>query len=66
MKLWVGFALAMLGVASIITAIVWQQVLCFQRFGVIFNEVFIPHWSALLYLGIIPIGIGYFIARKDL
>lgn len=64
MKFWVGFALVVLGVISIIIAVIWQQVLCFQQFGVIFDEVFIPHWSALFYLGVIPIGIGYFIAKE--
>ena len=65
MKFWFGFALAMLGVVSIIIAVIWQQVLCFQQFGVIFDEVFILHWSALFYLGVIPIRIGYFIAKEN-
>ncbi len=65
MKFWFGFSLAMLGLISIVVAIVWQQVLCFQRFGVIFDEIFIPHWSALFYLGAIPALIGYFIAKND-
>lgn len=64
-KYWFGIALIMLGLASFIIAIVWQQVLCFQRFGAIFDEVFIPHWSAFFYLGFIPMGIGYVLANDE-
>lgn len=59
MKIWIGIVLELLGIACIIYAVVWQQVLCFQMFGVIFEKVFIPHWSALFYLGVIPLGAGF-------
>ena len=60
-----GAILILIGLASVITAIVWQQILIFQKYGVLFGgdgfSIFIPHWSALLYLGIIPLFIGYLI-----
>lgn len=64
MKFWLGCALVIFGLICIVIAIVWQQVLCFQKFGVIFDEIFIPHWSAFFYLGVIPGAIGYFIAKE--
>lgn len=60
MKFWIGTALVLLGFGCILTAVIWQQVLCYQMFGIVFNtdKFFIPHWSALLYLGAIPMIAG--------
>lgn len=67
MKFWIGIILVILGLGCVVTAIVWQQVLCYQMFGVVFNtdNMFIPHWSALFYLGIIPVIIGWVMANLD-
>ena len=54
----IGIILLVAGFACVLAACVWQQVLCYQKFGFIFAELFIPHLSALLYLGAIPMGIG--------
>lgn len=37
---------------------IWQQVLCYQMFGAIFERVFIPHYSAWLYCGCVPVTVG--------
>ena len=58
MKFWIGIILCLLGLGCVGCAVVWQQVLCYQMFGAIFEKVFIPHWSALLYLGVIPMIVG--------
>ena len=65
MKFWIGIILCLLGLGCVGSAVVWQQVLCYQMFGVVFQKVFIPHWSALLYLGIIPLCIGWAMANMD-
>lgn len=65
MKFWIGIILCLLGLGFIICAVIWQQVLCYQMFGVVFKQVFIPHWSAWLYLGVIPSCIGWVIANID-
>lgn len=57
-KIWIGIVLIVLGGACAIAAIIWQQVLCYQMFGAIFDHIFIPHYSAWLYCGCIPIVIG--------
>ena len=54
-----------MGLGCVGCAVVWQQVLCYQMFGVVFQKVFIPHWSALFYLGIIPLCIGWAMANMD-
>ena len=58
-----GIALFIIGIGCIITATVCQQILIYQKFGVIFGgdnfTIFIPHWSAWFYLGIIPTFLGY-------
>ena len=65
MTFWIGIILCLLGLGCVGCAVVWQQVLCYQMFGVVFQKVFIPHWSALLYLGIIPLCIGWAMANMD-
>ena len=65
MKFWIGIILCFIGLGCVGCAVVWQQVLCYQMFGVVFQKVFIPHWSALLYLGIIPLCIGWAMANMD-
>ena len=55
MRFWIAVVLGVVGIGCILTAAIWQQVLCYQTFGVIFDKVFIPHWSALFYLGVIPL-----------
>ena len=65
MKFWIGIILCFIGLGCMGCAVVWQQVLCYQMFGVIFQKVFIPHWSTLLYLGIIPLCIGWVMANID-
>ena len=66
MKYWIGAILFLIGLSTIISATVWQMTLCYQKFGVIFNGVSIPHWSAWLYLGIIPMVTGTFMMKSDL
>ena len=65
MKFWIGIILCLLGLVCVGCAVVWQQVLCYQMFGVVFQKVFIPHWSALFYLGIIPLCAGLVMANMD-
>ena len=66
MKYWLGLILYLIGLGCIITAGIWQVVLCYQRFGVIFNGVSILHWSNWLYLGVIPMVTGTFMMKSDL
>lgn len=58
-----GIVFLVIGIACIIMATVWQQILIYQKFGVIFGgdnfTIFIPHWSAWFYLGVIPVFLGY-------
>lgn len=55
----IGLIVCVSGFCSILAAAIWQQVLCYQMFGAIFDSVFIPHYSAFLYLGIIPATVGW-------
>ena len=55
----IGIILLAIGFVCVLVAGIWQQVLCFQMFGVVFEHIFIPHISALLYLGIIPLCVGW-------
>lgn len=48
----IAVVLEIVGLISCIFAIVYQQVLCYQKFGVILEQVIIPHWSLIL----IPVG----------
>ena len=65
MKFWTGIILCFLGLGCVCCAVVWQLVLCYQMFGAVFQKVFIPHWSAFFYLGIIPLCIGWTMANLD-
>lgn len=65
MKFWIGALLTLIGMGCAVCAIVWQQILCYQTFGVVFEKVFIPHWSAWFYLGIIPVAIGSVMMNSD-
>ena len=55
--------LTLIGIVCVIIAIVWQQILIYQKYGFLFGSdgfsIFIPHWSAWFYLGIIPFLIGW-------
>ena len=65
MKFWIEIILCLLGLGCVSCAVVWQQVLCYQMFGVVFQKVFIPHWSAWFYLGIIPLCAGWVMVNMD-
>lgn len=54
----IGFILIILGLACCLVAFICQQVICYQTFGAIFEQVFIPHWSAWFYLGAVPLTSG--------
>lgn len=58
MRFVIGVILFLIGMGCVVAGAIWQQVLCYQMFGAIFEQVFIPHWSALLYLGAIPMIVG--------
>lgn len=58
MRFVIGVILLLIGFVCIVAGAIWQQVLCYEMFGAIFEKVFIPHWSALLYLGAIPMTLG--------
>lgn len=58
MRFVIGVILLLIGLGCVVAGAIWQQVLCYQMFGVIFQKVFIPHWSAWLYLGAIPMMVG--------
>lgn len=58
MRFVVGVILLLIGTCCVVAGGIWQQILCYQMFGAIFEKVFIPHWSALLYLGVIPMMVG--------
>lgn len=60
----IGAILFVVGLACVLAAFIWQQILCYQKFGFIFAELFIPHLSALLYLGAIPMGIGGYMLKE--
>ena len=60
-KFWIGIILFLVGIGCIIAALIWQQVLCYQMFGAIFDHIFIPHWSAWLYCGGVPAIVGLFL-----
>ena len=58
MRFVIGVILLLIGLGCVVTGAIWQQVLCYQMFGAMFETVFIPHYSALLYLGAIPMIVG--------
>lgn len=56
----IAITLAIIGIVSTGYAIIMQFVLSYQKFGVIITEnIIIPDWSLLGYLGIIPIAISW-------
>lgn len=56
-----GWILAILGCVCVISAFVIQIAVSLELYGVAFHSIIIKHWSLWLYLGIIPMFIGYFI-----
>lgn len=58
MRFVIGVILLLIGLGCIVAGAIWQQILCYEMFGAIFEEVFIPHWSALLFLGVVPMVVG--------
>ena len=58
MRFVIGVILLLIGLGCVVAGAIWQQVLCYQMFGAIFEKVFIPHYSAWLYLGAIPMIVG--------
>ena len=58
MRFVIGVVLLLIGLGCVVAGAIWQQVLCYQMFGAIFEKVFIPHYSAWLYLGAIPMIVG--------
>lgn len=58
MRFVIGVILLLIGIVCIVAGAIWQQILCYEMFGAIFEKVFIPHWSALLFLGAIPMVVG--------
>lgn len=66
MKEIIGAILLLFGMICLAIGGILQQVLCYQMFGAIFKQIFIPHWSALFYLGIIPMAIGSIMSGIEL
>jgi hypothetical protein len=58
MRFVIGVILLLIGLGCVVVGAIWQQILCYEMFGAIFEKVFIPHWSALFYLGAIPMVVG--------
>lgn len=58
LRIIIGIILTLIGIAMLFTAIIWQQILIYHKFGMIFEGIFIPHYSAWLYTGVIPLAIG--------
>ena len=58
LKIIIGIILTLIGIAMLFTAMIWQQILIYHKFGMIFEGIFIPHYSAWLYTGVIPLAIG--------
>ena len=56
-----GFIVFLLGALSMVFALIMQMILCYEKYGVILRLVFIPHWSNLFFLGIIPMELSQFI-----
>lgn len=65
MKINIAYILILIGLFCILFAEIMQCVVCVQMYGVIFKQVFIPHWSAWFFLGFIPIITGYTIIKFD-
>ena len=62
-----GFILLIVGIACVLFASIYQMVLVYRMFGFIVGgdvTFFIPHWSALFYLGIVPFIWGYLLIQE--
>lgn len=60
---WIGIMLICLGIICVLFALIYQMILSGAVYGIIFTgRIIIAHWSAWFFLGLIPMGIGYFIA----
>lgn len=64
MRLKIVIILFILGTTSVGFAWIMQCFICVQMYGVVFKQVFIPHWSSWFYLGIIPTFIGCFLVKE--
>lgn len=59
-----GWIITIISACCVIFAFIYQMVLIVEKFGFIIGgdiNIFIPHWSALFYLGAITIFLGLFI-----
>lgn len=54
-----SWVLAILGTVSILLGATIQTVVGLNTFGFSFEGIIVKHWSIFLYLGIIPVCIGY-------
>ena len=61
-----AIALIILGIVSIITGAIIQQIVIYRKIGIILGDAIIPHWSLFLYLGFIPSSVGYFLIKNKL
>ena len=59
--------LMLLGLGFILWASGYQAYLIWDRSGLIYlgDDLIIPHWSLLGYLGLIPLGIGYILMKHS-
>lgn len=60
-KFIISLILFIIGILSIIFALIMQAVLCYQKFGAVFENSFIPHWSAYFFFGVIPLFLSFLI-----
>lgn len=61
-----AIVLFLIGAAAVIYAQVMQCILSYHKFGVIISEhIFIPHWSAWFYFGIIPTAVAAIMMKLD-
>jgi len=58
-----GWILLFVGFGCVLFAVIEQQIVCYQMFGAVFKQVFIPHWSAWFYFGTVPMFVGYVMLR---
>ena len=61
----IGYILTILGLGCLLTAVIFQQIICYTVFGALFVCAFFPHWTAFLFLGVIPFLIGIITIRRD-
>ena len=59
MKFWTGIVVCIIGLALVLTGVVFQCILSVKMYGVIFTDhIIIWHWSLAFYAGVVPIFIG--------